>query len=46
MQDTKGIRNNNEMLSVQMLIISEQWEHFEAYFSCGDDVWYMEQNVL
>ena len=31
------------LFSVPILIISEHWENFEAYFSCGDDVWYMEQ---
>ena len=23
--------------------MSEQWANFEAPFSCGDDVWYLEQ---
>ena len=43
MQYIKGIIMNYERLSVTILIISEQWENFEAYFSCEDDVWYMEQ---
>ena len=43
MQDIKGIIMNYELLSVPMLIMSEKWAKFEAYFSCGDDVWYMEQ---
>ena len=46
MQDIKGIRTNYELLSVPMLIMSEQWTKFEAYFSCGYDVWYMEQKGL
>ena len=46
MQDITGIIKTYELLSVQILIMSEQWETFEAYFSCGDDVWYMEQKGL
>ena len=43
MQDIKGIKMNYELLSVPILIMSEQREKFEDYFSCGDDVWYKYQ---
>ena len=43
MQDIKGTRTNCELLSVPILIMSEQFAKFETYFSYGDDVWYMEQ---
>ena len=43
MQDIKGIITNHELLSVPIMIMSEQWAKFEAYFSCGDDVFYMEK---
>ena len=39
----KGTRTNYELLSVPIPIVSEEWEKFEAYFSYGKDVWYMEQ---
>ena len=41
----KGIRTNYELFYVPILNMSEQWSHFEAYFSCGDDVWYKENNI-
>ena len=45
MQDIEGIIMNYGLLSVPILIMSEQWAKFEAYFPCGDGVWYIEQKV-
>ena len=46
MQEIKGIRTNYELLSIPILILSKQLANFEAYFLCGDDIWYMEQKGL
>ena len=43
MKYNKGTITNYELLYVPILIMSEKWANFEAYFLCRDDVWYMEQ---